>query len=198
MDKESRERLLTKDEQLRIGTAIAQLRKEHPENSAAYDAIMFLFLTGCRKGEAFRLKWTDIDFERQTLRFAQTKTDPRTQHMSEVLVGFLKAINSSDYSPYVFPGRRPNLPLTDIKRSWSRIQRMAGLQGVRLHDIRHTVLSDIAADMDIQTAKIVAGHRSIQSTMRYVHGRSESVRIALQKVANERSTLLMPNDNQGK
>ena len=192
---EGRERLLSLDEQERLGTAIKELRKTNPENSSTYDAIIFLFLTGCRRGEALRLEWQDIDFERKILRFSRTKTVPRTHYMSDALIEFLRGIDTHIYSDFVFPGRNPDQPLSDPKKSWARIQKMAGIHGVRIHDIRHTVLSDVAAETDIQTAALVGGHRSLASTMRYVHGRSETARNALQKTSMARSGLLTASND---
>ena len=140
---EGREKLTSSDEQARIANALQQLRLEHPENSSSYDVVVFLFFTGCRTGDAFNLKWTDIDFERRVLKFTRPKTVSRPQPMSDELVEFLQALKSEEVSGYVFPGRNPDRPLTTIKKSWARIRRIAGVEDVRLHDIRHTVLSDI-------------------------------------------------------
>ena len=136
-------------------------------------------MTGCRKREALDLLWKDVDFERSTVFFRKTKTDPRKQQMSEALRSFLLTLPSQTYSPYVFPGRTPERPLENVRKPWDKIRQSLGLDRLRVHDIRHTVLSDIAAESDLQTAAMVGGHKSIRSTIRYVHGRTEEASRAL-------------------
>lgn len=184
-----RERILTKSEQERIAEAIAELRVTHPENTSSYDAIVFLFLTGRRRSEVLQLQWRDIDFERNVVYYRKTKTDPQKSSMTPDMREFLLSIKATSHSEHVFPGRTRGKPLTDPKRSWESVKRLAGLEGVRLHDIRHTVISEVTANSDLQSAALVAGHKSLQSTMRYVHGLSVATN-ALQKAGSGRTTML--------
>jgi integrase len=184
-----REKILTADELASISAKLDELRRQHPESASAFDAIIFIFLTGCRKREALDLRWEDLDFDRSTVFFRKTKTDPRKQPMSEHLRAFLQARPSRNYSPYVFPGRTPDKPLENIRKPWDKIRQPLGLDRLRIHDIRHTVLSDIAAESDLQTAAIVGGHKSIRSTIRYVHGRTQEATRALAATAARTSKL---------
>ena len=184
-----RERLLSFSELTAIGKQIQALRYSFPESASAFDAITFLFMTGCRKREALDLLWTDVDFERSTIFFRKTKTDPRKQHMSDALRSLLNSIGSAAYSPYVFPGRTPERPLENVRKPWDKIRQSLGLERLRVHDIRHTVLSDIAAESDLQTAALVGGHKSVRSTIRYVHGRTEEASRALGATAARTSRL---------
>lgn len=189
-----RERLLSISEMTSIGQKIQALRYSYPESGSAFDAITFLFMTGCRKREALDLLWTDVDFERSTIFFRKTKTDPRKQQMSEALHSFLQSLTSPIYSPYVFPGRTAQRPLENIRKPWDKIRHSLGLEKLRVHDIRHTVLSDIAAESDLQTAALVGGHKSIRSTIRYVHGRSGEASRALDATAARTSKLFLPTN----
>ena len=188
-----RERLLSRAELSSIGQKVQTLRYSYPESGPAFDAITFLFMTGCRKREALDLLWKDVDFERSTIFFRKTKTDPRKQQMSEALRSFLNLLPSKSYSPYVFPGRTPERPLENVRKPWDKIRLSLGLDRLRVHDIRHTVLSDIAAESDLQTAALVGGHKSIRSTIRYVHGRSEEASRALGASAARTSKLFLSN-----
>ncbi|KIN60680.1 Shufflon-specific DNA recombinase [Sulfitobacter noctilucae] len=188
---EGKERLFSNDEMMRIGAAISELRVKNPSAIYAYSVIQFLFLTGCRKSEALRLQWSDIDFERGFLRFARTKTDPRTQALTDELTGLLQSLPSQQFSAWVFPGPDASKHLVNIAKSWSAVLRSADVGHARLHDIRHTVLSDIANQTDLPTAAAIGGHRSIQSTMRYVHGRAESTNRALRNAAAQKGRLLI-------
>ena len=193
-----RERLLSATELSSIGQKIQALRYSHPESGPAFDAITFLFMTGCRKREALDLLWKDVDFERSTIFFRKTKTDPRKQQMSEALRSFLQVLPSQSFSPYVFPGRSPERPLENIRKPWDKIRLSLELDRLRIHDICHTVLSDIAAESDLQTAALVGGHKSIRSTIRYVHGRTEEASRALGASAARTSKLFLPEDIQQK
>ncbi|WP_417724366.1 tyrosine-type recombinase/integrase [Salipiger sp.] len=192
-----RERILNPSEQGRVIQAIRELRKAHPENTPSYDAISFLFLTGRRRSEVLQLKWTDIDFERGIIYYRKTKTDPQKGDLTDDMRRFLLDIKALSSSEYVFPGRTIDQPLKDPKRSWAAIQKLAGLEGVRLHDIRHTVVSEVTSSADLQSAALVAGHKSLQSTMRYVHGRSAVATKALQDVGANRSGLLSRGRGEG-
>lgn len=185
-----RERILTSDEQERIANAITTLRFEHPENTSSYDAIVFLFLTGRRRAEVLQLKWSDIDFERDVIYYRKTKTDPQKSQLTPAMREFLLSIKESSTTEHIFPGRVEGQPITDPKRSWKKITSLAGLSGVRLHDIRHTVVSEVTTHSDLQSAAIVAGHKSLQSTMRYVHGLSSTATSALQKASAGRAALM--------
>lgn len=186
-----RERLFSEDEMTRIGQAIATLKVEKPSEIYAYSVIQFLFLTGCRKSEALRMKWDDIDMERGILEFTETKTDPRKQIVSEQLAGLLQSLPSHEFSNWVFPGPDARNHLVNVAKSWATVLRRAEIEHARLHDIRHTVLSDIANDTDLPTAAAIGGHKSIQSTMRYVHGRSENTNRALREAAARKGGFLI-------
>ena len=192
-----RERILSKSEQERVANAIAELRVKYPENTPSYDAIVFLFLTGRRRSEVLQLRWRDIDFERNVIHYRKTKTDPQKSSMTPDMREFLLSIKATSNSEHVFPGRVEGKPLADPKRSWDSIKRLAGLEGVRLHDIRHTVISEVTANSDLQSAALVAGHKSLQSTMRYVHGLSSVAADALQKAGSSRTTMLQRTVAEG-
>lgn len=185
-----RERILSKSEQNRIAEAIAELRITRPENTASYDAIVFLFLTGRRRSEVLQLRWSDIDFERGVIYYRKTKTVPQKSGMTSDMRAFLLSIKGNSTSEHVFPGKVQGQPLADPKRSWAAIKRLAGLEGVRLHDIRHTVISAVAANSDLQTAALVAGHKTVLSTTRYVHGLSSEAKRALQEAGESRTGML--------
>ncbi|HEY9038604.1 MAG TPA: tyrosine-type recombinase/integrase [Roseovarius sp.] len=189
-----RERLFSDDEMIRIGRAILNLKRLNPSAIYAYSAIQFLFLTGCRKNEALRMKWCEVDFDRGIVEFSETKTDARKQALSDQLRGILQSLPSQAFSEWVFPGPDVSKHIVNISKSWSAILKEARIEHVRLHDIRHTVLSDIANATDLPTAAAIGGHKSIQSTMRYVHGRSENTNRALRAAAAKKGSFLIAED----
>ena len=189
-----RERLLSKQDMQQIGTVISELTEERPNRAFAYKAILFLFLTGCRKSEALRLRWEDVDLEHRKLKFRQTKTGPRDYYITNQLRSFFESLDSSQFSDWIFPGRNPDSHVVELKKPWDEIRARTGLHDVRLHDVRHTFITNILSISDIQTAADVAGHKNIRSTMQYIHSRSDSTREAMENTASTMSSLLLSDE----
>ena len=73
-------------------------------------------------------------------------------------------------SPYVFPGRVPGQPLRELQRLWYAVRHAAGLEGVRLHDLRHSVASIAGAQgFSLFLIGKLLGHKDQRSTARYTH-----------------------------
>lgn len=56
-----------------------------------------------------------------------------------------EAKRSDVRSPFLFPGDVPGKPLSDIKHFWRSVCRRAGIEGLRLHDLRHQYASMLAS-----------------------------------------------------
>ena len=71
---------------------------------------------------------------------------------------------------YVISGTHPDRPRTDLKKPWSAVCRGAGLEGVRLHDLRHTFASiGAGASLGLPIVGKLLGHSQAQTTARYAH-----------------------------
>ena len=71
---------------------------------------------------------------------------------------------------YVIGGTHPDRPRTDLKKPWSAVCRRAGLEGVRLHDLRHTFASiGAGASLGLPIVGKLLGHSQPQTTARYAH-----------------------------
>ena len=122
-------------------------------------------------GEILKLQRSEVDGEGR-LNLADSKTGPRTvwlcQAARDVLDRQPRASN-----PYVFPvGRlRPDRPLSDTLCLWRRgVRKEAGLDDVRLHDLRHTVASQaVARGVPLSTVARMLGHADPRMTLRYAH-----------------------------
>lgn len=189
------ESLLDDDQVTALWSAIRRLRQSNPRSASALNVIEFCWLTACRRGEAFKLKWEDVDFERSQLHFVEAKAGSRKHHISPRLRAFLEPLAQRKSSIYVFAGNKKNAPLTDIKKTWDAVRTEAGLPNFRLHDIRHNVLSDIASKFDLATAGAVGGHRSLRSTMRYAQARQKTTAAALDGIGEQIGELSRGDDN---
>lgn len=185
-----RETILSNAETIRVGKAMRELMAANPQSAPAYQAVQFLFLTGCRVGEALKLRWEDIDLDRSILVFREGKTGTRKHPMSSKLTEMIISLPSRDSSPWVFPSRDPSKQRVDLKKTWANICMRAEIENVRLHDIRHTVLTDLAAVTDIKTVALIAGHKSTDTTNRYLHEREERTQKAMERAAGSMDSLL--------
>lgn len=174
------EYLLSNEEAVTLMKTVNELQKSHPRREQALNVIKFLWLTGCRRSEAFKLKWDHVDLERSELSFIDAKSGDRRQPITSNLAHMLDNLSSKTRSDYVFPGNVEGQPLTDISNTWELVRERAGLHKLRLHDIRHNVISDIAAKYDLATAAAVGGHKSLRATERYIHSRESTTLAALE------------------
>ena len=72
--------------------------------------------------------------------------------------------------PFVIVGDKLDQPRTDLKKPWSAVCRYAGLEGVRLNDLRHTFASSGAgASLGLLIVGKLLGHSQPQTTARYAH-----------------------------
>ena len=72
--------------------------------------------------------------------------------------------------PYVVPNPETLKPFVSLKNGWKMAIKAANLPGLRIHDLRHSAASFMAAaGVDIFTIGKVLGHASYQSTQRYSH-----------------------------
>ena len=137
--------------------------------------------TGMRRGELFRLRWQDLDFQRGFIKLIDPKGGTDSQiPMNEMALQLFKEHPRTE-SDYVFPGRKGG-PRTDIKRALTRIKKATGLQeDFRiLHGVRHVYASILASsgEVDMYHLQKLLNHKSPSMTQRYAHLRDEALKNA--------------------
>lgn len=165
-----RERFLSDSELLRLAEALSEVERLQLEAPASIAAIRLLLLTGCRSGEIKTLRWCEVDFERRCLRLADSKTGRKTVYLSSAALQLLADIERVPDNPYVIVGTKPGSHLIGLTRPWFRIRKRAGLEDVRLHDLRHTYAS-VGAGIGLSLPMIgkLLGHTVPATTQRYAH-----------------------------
>jgi integrase len=150
-------------------------------NIQAGNFMKMALFTGMRRGELFKLRWQDVDFDRgfihiRTPKGGQDQTIPLNQAARELLEHHPK----SD-SPFVFPGRGGKQRI-EIRRPIDRIRKAAGLpKDFRpLHGLRHTYASMLASsgEVDLYVLQRLLTHKSSAMTQRYAHLRDDALRKA--------------------
>ena len=138
---EKRERFLSDEEYQRLGAALREIEQERSETASAIAAIRLLMLTGCRLSEIQKLQWEHVDLDAGELRLPDTKTGAKVVHLGDPAIAVLREIDRQQDNPWVIAGRKQRSHLTDLQHPWRRIRERAGLEDVRIHDLRHSFAS---------------------------------------------------------
>ena len=129
-------RFLSRDEIGRLHRVLDEHAARGSESRKQADIIRLLLLTGCRKGEIVRLRWSEVRGD--VLELADIKTGPRRVPLNTQARGILGR-QPQGGSEFVFPSPRdPSRPRQPDFPIWYRVRREAGIEDVRLHDLRHT------------------------------------------------------------
>ena len=171
-DHARKERFLTPHE---AGDLIAALRLS--ENQMLFPFIGFLLLTGARKSEAAWMRWGDVRMESGAWTIPLSKSGkPRHVPLSGGAIRMMHdareiiARSQLRRSVYVFPNPKTGKPFRDVYHGWDAARRRAGLQDVRLHDLRHSYASALVnAGRSIYEVQKLLGHADVRTTERYAH-----------------------------
>jgi integrase len=174
-----RERFLSADELARLGDALASYSGS-PYHVAT---IKLLIFTGARLGEVLGLRWEWIDFDRGDARLPDSKTGAKTIHLPAPALEVLATLPRIEGEPHILGSRRGT---TFIEAPWRRIRTAAGLDDVRLHDLRHSFASVAASSgMGLPIIGKMLGHTQPATTGRYAHVASDPVKAAAAAVAGK-------------
>ncbi len=188
-----RERFLTDTEFRRLGSALGALEARGAVAPHAAAAIRLLALTGCRRNEILRLRWDDVRLEAMELALRDSKTGPKTVPLSPEAAEILARLPRVPGNPWVVPGRKPGAPVSGVFLPWRLVRRAAGLDDVRLHDLRHSFASRaLALGESLPTIARLLGHARVQTTSRYAHLARDTVREAAARVAEAIGEDLLP------
>jgi len=178
-----RQRFLSDDELARLGGVLNEVEQNSTESAEAIAAIQLLLFTGCRVSEVLGLRWEEVDAERRCLRFLDSKTGAKLIPLNRVALEVLTS--RTRRSHWVISGRNSDQPLVNLAKPWKRIRELAGLEDVRLHDLRHTHGSSAAgAGLSLHLVGALLGHRQPATTARYAHLADDPVREASERVGN--------------
>jgi integrase len=191
---QKRERYLSPAEIARLGDALAL----HPEKGSA-NAIRLLLLTGARRGEVLSATWSQFDLDAgvwtkpaATTKQAKLHRVPLSKPALIILTEMKAAADKENTSRlrdkvgppevYLFPGVRGG-HVTEIKKSWTSLCSKAGINGARLHDLRHTYASILASSgLSLPIIGQLLGHTQAATTARYAHLSDDPLRAATERI----------------
>lgn len=200
------ERFLSSDELARLGDTLrlaeteglpwidAQPQSKHgakPENRCnvldpfGIAAIRLLILTGMRPREVLDLEWSHVDFERGALFLPDSKTGRKCVIIGGAALDVLAGLPRLTGCRFVIAGKSLDKPRTDINGPWVAVRRCAGLEGVRLYDLRHSFASiGAGASLGLPIVGKLLGHSQAATTQRYAHLDADPLRRAANTIAS--------------
>ena len=144
-------------------------------------AIRLLLLTGCRLREVLNLRWSEVDLDRGLLLLLDSKTGRKIVILNRAAISVLTTLDK--VGTCVIPGEDLVRPRHDLKRPWDHIRAAAGLDDVRLHDLRHTHASiGAGAGFSLPIIGRLLGHASAATTQRYAHIADDPARRASEAI----------------
>ncbi len=180
-------RFLSSEEIHRLHRALD--RQTGNSNRQQADIVRLLLLTGCRRGEIVHLRWSEV--REGALALEDAKTGPRTVILNAQARRILQSQPRGE-SPYVFPSPRdPARPRGPHLELWYRVRREAGIEDVRLHDLRHTHASHAVMNgVPVPVVSRMLGHADVGMTLRYAHLGDRDIEEAAERVGQAVANLM--------
>lgn len=168
----ARDRYLSSDQAARLLKAT-----EASRNPQLRNIVGLLLLTGARKRELLDAKWENINLDQKVWFIPTSKTGKaRYVPLSQSALDMIDQLPRYEKCPWLLPNPKTRKPFTDIKHPWETARTAAGLDGLHLHDLRHSFASfAINAGVDLFAVGRILGHADHQSTMRYSHIANETL-----------------------
>jgi integrase len=163
-----RERYLTEAEGARL------LRElDADRDQVAADLLRLALLTGARRNEIIALKWQDVDLTEGRWTKPHTKAGEK-QHVplnaQACMVLAARYERDSDVEQPFLRGRKLFSAERAVEHCWSRVRIAAKLEGMRIHDLRHSFASTLAnRGVDLYVIGKLLGHKRVETTKRYAH-----------------------------
>ncbi len=178
-----RDRFLSQAELSRLGDALnaAEAQGAEPGHIAI---IRLLSLTGARKNEIACLRWTEVDLERGLLTLEDSKTGRKVIRLGAAAQELLTTVRRTK-SVYVFPDPRDaTLPIRNLDWAWVGIRKRAGLEDVRIHDLRHSFASvGVGGGASLYVVSKLLGHAQSATTQRYAHLSDDPVQAEADRIS---------------
>jgi integrase len=170
----------------------------------AVAAIRLLILTGARLREILNAQWQHVDLERGILHLPDSKTGAKPIYLSAAALAVLSTLLRTKGNPYlivggnlrrkkgvVSTGKQPGRPRADLKKPWAALTKAANLNGVRIHDLRHSFASvGVGASLGLPIIGKLLGHSQPATTHRYSHLDADPLRRAVETIGSTISTAM--------
>jgi integrase len=176
-EEQSRERFVGDDEISRFMKAVA----EEPSETVR-DFVLLALYTGQRRGNVQAMRWDDLNLELGTWTIPSTKTGRHTVPLTtEALAILRKRLKTRGEVEFVLPGRHGKGHLVDPTRQWREILVRAGMENLRIHDLRRTLGSwQAGTGSSLPVIGKTMGHKRAETTAIYARLQDKAVRDSMQ------------------
>ena len=182
-------RYLTSRDYRRLNLALDRTAESDPVEVAC---IRFLMLTGARRGEALNLEWSMVQGDRAAL--PDSKNGPKCLWFATSVRQLLAKLERVETSPYVFVRTCGRGIASSLSRVWRDVRRHADLDGLRLHDLRHSYASvAVGTGEELRTVAVLLGHSQMVTTLGYAHLVDQPVMAAAQRIDGHLAEALTPS-----
>jgi integrase len=194
----SRKRFLSVEELTRLAGVLDQAERLAVISPFVVAAFRLLLLTGARLNEIRTLRWANVHFQSRLLVIGDHKTDhggPKIIPLNEAALGLLRTLPRDQSNPYVIQGTLPGQPYSDLEKPWRTLRARAGLQDVRIHDLRHSFATfGIGDGVSLPTVGSLLGQDSLTATRVYAHLPDASKRRATEHIGGVIAEKLFPRE----
>jgi site-specific recombinase XerD len=156
---------------------------KHVTNRKHRAILSLTYSSGLRVSEVVRLRWTDFDPERRTLRVRQGKgKKDRLTVLSETAYEIFQQYFQAEQpkGQWLFPGQTPGSHLTErtVQKVFEKaLQNSQIAKEVTLHSLRHSFATHLLeGGTDIRYIQELLGHKRLQTTEIYTHVAIKDVR----------------------
>jgi integrase len=143
-----------------------------------------LLLTGARKTEVTAARWEQFDLAGGTWTKPGSTTKQKADHHVPLSAPALQLLNTIGPKPqgYLFPGRDGD-GFLNIQTTWEAVRKVAGIEDVHLHDLRHSFASIlVSSGASLPLIGALLGHSNPTTTARYSHLFLDPLRAAAERV----------------
>ncbi len=177
-----RDRVLAPSELTALAKALDEMERQNP---FAVAAIRCAALTGLRISECLAMRWCDLSFEDRRATLPATKTGRRVVPLAAPVVELLDQLPRVNGNDFVFASNRGGaMSYEGTRRIFRKTCKIAGLEGVRLHDLRRTLATRLAASgVNAYILRDALGHSTLTMANRYVRMAGDALADATEQAA---------------
>ena len=165
-----RERLLSPAELVRLSDTLTEAEAQQTAKPAIVALIRLLIFTGARKSEIRDLRWSYVHIDAGELHLPDSKTGEKVIRLNAPAREIFAGMTRGGDDAHVFAGPSGKPARRALETTWIRIRASAGLEDVRLHDLRHSFgsWSAMAGTPPVLIAGLL-GHKKLATTEQYMH-----------------------------
>jgi integrase len=168
----------------KLGAACQRCERDGAVPASFIALVRLLVFTGARLSEIQKARWEWLDLGAGILRLPDSKTGAKTVVLPAPALDVLARIPRTVGNPYVITGESDRY-LVNVWKQWAKLRRSAGLDDVRLHDLRHSFASvGASGGMSLNIIGALLGHTQAQTTSRYAHLASDPLKAAADRIAS--------------